>query len=618
MPGASPAAWSGSGAGAGQGVTLTNAITTTTTTTTTTASSVATRPAHAAPSLSAVASLVALRKAVEKNDLEGLQQAMAAHPDSAALLNQLIPFPRQRGTLPAGSYTLLMLAAARGHAHIVTTLLGAGADVDARGSEGNTALMLAVDNRQLESVEALLKGCADVDAQAHDGNTAVMLALARRDPATVSMLLTGVASVHNLNGCLRQAALRGHVATVQLLLKAGADVNSVDDVHGKTATVPPHGNLQGRRLGRGTNDARYDEGRGAWNPFAELDWADSLALVGAARNGHASTVRALLAAGARVERGFYCQQLMLDAVASGHLDIARMLMEARRKAPVDDRPNPSAYEKDCVEKDMRQAFICTFGSDKALPVLQALLTTPEGRAMACTDPLVLACAVRQKKSVVVRALLDAGADPDKSESDDQFPIVLAIEQRGRDILEMLINAGARPGLARRHRNSNRTLLQHAAIHGDAEVVKFVLSLGADARGDRNDVNAALLNACGYGNSTAAAQLLLDAGADLNWTSDDGRTPLYEAAQWGLKNTVALLLEHKAQPDHVCGHDGLSWTPLMVAAANGRTDTVRLLLEAGASRERKDDRGRTALRLALDGRARETADLLRTWTPPASS
>lgn len=57
---------------------------------------------------------------------------------------------------------------------------------------------------------------------------------------------------------------------------------------------------------------------------------------------------------------------------------------------------------------------------------------------------------------------------------------------------------------------------------------------------------------------------------------------------------------------------------MVAAANGRTDTVRVLLEAGVSRERKDDKDRTALRLALDDRAGETADLLRTWKPPASS
>lgn len=636
-PIASPAAWSGSGDGAGQGVTLTKAsatttpattttkttattttTTATTTTTTTTTSKVAIRPAHAAPPLSAAASLAVLRKAVETNDLQGLQQAMAAHSDSAAVLNQLIAFPRQRGPLPAGSYTLLMLAAARGHLHIVTSLLDAGAHVDARSSEGNTALMLAVDHRQLESVEALLKGGADVDAQARDGNTAVMLALARRDPATVSMLLTGVASAPDLDDCLRQAALRGHVATVRLLLKAGADVNGFDDGHGKRATVPPHGNLQGRELGHGMDDARHDDDRGARNPFAEPDWAGSLALVGAARNGHASTVRALLAAGARVERGSYCQQLVIDAVTSGHLDIARMLMEARRKAPVDDRPNPSDDNKDCVEKDMQQAFVCTLDSDKALSVLQALLTTPEGKAMACTDPLVLACAVRQEKPVVVRALLDAGADPDKSESDDRIPIVLAIEQRSRDILKMLIHAGARPGLARRHRNRNRTLLQHAAIHGDAEVVKFVLSLGGDARGDRNGVNAAFLDACTYDKSTAATQLLLDAGADPNWTSDDGRTPLYQAAQWGLKNTVALLLKHKAQLDHVCAHDGSRWTPLMVAAANGRTDTVRVLLEAGASRERKDDKDRTALRLALDDRARETADLLRTWKPPASS
>jgi ankyrin repeat protein len=129
-------------------------------------------------------------------------------------------------------------------------------------------------------------------------------------------------------------------------------------------------------------------------------------------------------------------------------------------------------------------------------------------------------------------LLAAGADPDKSESEDLLPIVLAIEQRSRDSLEMLINAGARPGLARRHRNSNRTLLQHAGAYGDAATVKFVLSLGMAACGGAAEVNAALVDACGHRDAAEAAQPLRNAGASAgpNRESGDGRTPLYEASQ----------------------------------------------------------------------------------------
>lgn len=500
---------------------------------------IATRPAYAAP---IPASLHALRKAVERNDMDALRHLLAAHPDAPTLLRQTIPLAHPRGPLPAGCYTLTMLAAAHGHAGIVTALLQAGAQVDARDGEGRTALMLAVHHRRLDAAEALLKAGADGDARAADGGTAVMLALARNDPGMADLLLTGAAGAHDLGERLRQAAARGYAATTRLLI----------------------------------------------------------------------------AAGARMDRGQRGQMLLVfDVVGKGHAEIALMLLQARREAPVDLRPNLSIYEKDCVARDIQQLFVCNSRNDMSLPALQAVLRTSEGQATARADPLVLACAVRGARPAIVKALLEAGADPDKSESAEQVPLVLAIEQRSVENMRMLLDAGARPGLARRHYGSGMTLLQHAARHGNAEAVRLALSLGADACGDSRDIDAALLHACGHSDSVDAARLLLDAGADPNRESGDGRTPLYEAAQWGLKGMVALLLARKAQVDHVCRHKDNHWTALMIAACHGHTDTVRLLLEAGASRELEDARGRTALRLALYGRTADnaaTADLLRTWTP----
>ncbi len=164
------------------------------------------------PSGSAADSLTTLRKAVEKNDLEALNWFRTAHPDDRTLLNQPIPFERQRGSLPAGSYTLLMLAAAHGHGTMVEALLELGADVNARGSKGKTALMLAADHRQLESVKALLKAGAEVEAQAEDGNTAVMLALARQDAAAVRALLEGVGNPEDISSCQRLCQHRTAVA----------------------------------------------------------------------------------------------------------------------------------------------------------------------------------------------------------------------------------------------------------------------------------------------------------------------------------------------------------------------------------------------------------------------
>jgi ankyrin repeat protein len=623
-PEADCAAAAGSGEEAGQGGTLTTAHTATTVTTI-----VITQPGYAAPAMlampanEAMSSLDALRKAVARNDLAALRQVMATHPDARAVLNQPIAFAHQRGMLPAGAYTLLMLAATHGHRPMVEALLALGADPNARSGGGSSALLLAVGHRQIDTAEALLKAGAEVDAQAADGGTAVMLALARRDAAMLGALLESAVHPGDINACLRLAAARGHVNTVRLLLKAGAQVNAFDDVLHKKAQIDSlHALRQGifpewlsGRMQRGLDD--YYDSKGMLSPFAQIDWAQSLALTQAVRNGHATTARVLLDAGAAVSRAFFGQTLILHAAAGGQVDIMRMLLDARRCAPHDGRANRSAYDSDCVESDMRMAFMSAIGIDQP-SVVRALLDMPEGRRATCSEPVLLARAVRMNRPGVVRLLLEAGADPDREEDNAQFPLVLAFEQRGRDIVSMLLDAGARPELARRHRGANLPLLHYAAIYGDASQVRRVLSLGAGACGDRADLQAAFRNACLYNNAIDAAQCLLDAGADLDGAGDEGLTALHLVAEHGRTDRIAFLLGHKAQVDMVCAASGHRQTPLMRAVVFGHAGAVRLLLEAGARRDLQDSQGRTALQLATQCYKRDIAHLLNNWAPPQSS
>src|SRR5262249_118849 len=66
---------------------------------------------------------------------------------------------------PAGE-TMLMLAARSGNPESVTTLIAAGADVNAREPlRGTTALMWAVEQKHPETVKALLDGKADFAAK---------------------------------------------------------------------------------------------------------------------------------------------------------------------------------------------------------------------------------------------------------------------------------------------------------------------------------------------------------------------------------------------------------------------------------------------------------------------
>jgi ankyrin repeat protein len=95
-------------------------------------------------------------------------------------------------------------------------------------------------------------------------------------------------------------------------------------------------------------------------------------------------------------------------------------------------------------------------------------------------------------------------------------------------------------------------------------------------------------------------LLLDAGADINASLANGRTPLRLAAIKGHVQIVDLLLQRGAAV-HTRGANGL--TPLHWASLKGFPEIVSLLLVKGADICAKDDLGRIPLDWALH-RARQ--------------
>jgi hypothetical protein len=83
--------------------------------------------------------------------------------------------------------------------------------------------------------------------------------------------------------------------------------------------------------------------------------------------------------------------------------------------------------------------------------------------------------------------------------------------------------------------------------------------------------------------------------DMNAMDDDGDTPLHDACRLGSLARVRLLLDAGARTD--ARDDDLGTTPLHIACDRGRVGCVRLLLEAGAATQEVDASGRTATVLA---------------------
>jgi ankyrin repeat protein/Flp pilus assembly protein TadD len=159
--------------------------------------------------------------------------------------------------------TTLMLAAGKGRADLIPSIIAAGVDVNARDKDGDAALFYAATNGSLDAVAELLKAGADVNAANkkgstaligaaaegyapivklllargarvdqgdQDGDNALILASALNKTDVMDALLTGRASIdaQNKNGVtpLIIASFQGHAAAVRLLIARGASVNA--------------------------------------------------------------------------------------------------------------------------------------------------------------------------------------------------------------------------------------------------------------------------------------------------------------------------------------------------------------------------------------------------------
>jgi len=133
----------------------------------------------------------------------------AARHGDAELVTSLVAAGARAGVgTRLGAFTPLHLAAERGSAPIVKALVAAGASVDAKTSTGATPLMFAAAAGDTGAIAALLDGGADVDAReddrfqtplifavANDRLDAVKLLIARRADPNAATKLTDLAAL---------------------------------------------------------------------------------------------------------------------------------------------------------------------------------------------------------------------------------------------------------------------------------------------------------------------------------------------------------------------------------------------------------------------------------------
>src|SRR5262245_55275339 len=214
------------------------------------------------------------------------------------------------------------------------------------------------------------------------------------------------------------------------------------------------------------------------------------------------------------------------------------------------------------------------GADQALLKQRTDVNQRESDGMTA-----LHWAVRANDTETTQLLIRAGANVKAANRYEITPLSLAATNGNPAMVELLLNAGANPNGAL---PDGETVLMTAARTGNVPSLKLLLAHGADPNAKESTQGQTALMWTATENQAAAAQTLIDAGADVNTRSIELNLPPFK---WGVGGMVSTSLPKGG------------WTALMYAARENAMETARVLADAGAVNA-TDPEGTTALIVAI--------------------
>lgn len=207
-------------------------------------------------------------------------------------------------------------------------------------------------------------------------------------------------------------------------------------------------------------------------------------------------------------------------------------------------------------------------------IFSLLLFTFSLNATALTD------AIEENDIDAVRNLIKLKANLETKGEYGRTPLFYAVKSENLEILNLLINGGAKVDA---RDNFGETPLIYAV--GDCvgekssiEAVRILIKAKADLNAKSKYTGSALLKATSCESSSEIVSVLIEAGANINITDAEGRTPLMNAVIFNDLETVRHLLIGKP---NLSIRDKKKLSALDHARENASPEIIELLMEVGA-------------------------------------
>jgi ankyrin repeat protein len=349
-------------------------------------------------------------------------------------------------------------------------------------------------------------------------------------PDYLKILLENGADLKKCPGMMEKAVAKNSIECVTILLDAGVDPNEKSGVHSPltTAIRENHPEILALLLSRGADPNLKGQ---------------EMPLTMAVRKPE--LLQQIIAGGADLKK---CPGVMESAVYYNSIESVKILLDIG--VDPNEKKQGTYTPLGTAVRDNHPEIAALLLSREAdpnlkgqeLPIIQALSKPAilrqliEGGANVSQYKGILEAAVYRNNIETVSILLDAGAPIDEKHNNRYTPLVTAIRDNHIPIVAHLIAKGA-------------------DVNAPGETLPVIMAARfAD---------------------TARLKMVLDAGVDVN-KQYEGRSALIEACEKNHKNSVALLLEKKADVNAV---DGRGSTAMDIAANKGNDEIVMMLLDA---------------------------------------
>jgi ankyrin repeat protein len=448
--------------------------------------------------------------------------------------------------------TALAWAAHWDDVELADVLISAGADANKANDLGMTPLMLAAINGSDAMTERLLKAGAKPDTPRPSGETALVLAARAGSVPVVKRLVAAGADVNAKtwqgDTALMFAAAEGHGPVTKLLVEVGADVNlkTEANVRKGRGMAPPEKAEEPRLVNKNQAIAVAQLPKdGDYDP--PRPEGGFTALLHAAMSGDLESVTALLDAGVPVDQAAADGSTpLLVAIIKHHPAVALHLLE--RGA------NPNVTEPGFTP--LHAASITG-----QMDIVRTLLDKGADVNAGVTMPLRLSAAfVPYNPELVAGRLSQVGATP----------YMQAAKAVNTEMMKYLVSRGADPkktatdgtsaimlaaGLGKRSKTDMFAFIQYYSWDEDRaiETIKLAMANGGDINA-KNQFGETALHAAVYHAANKVVTFLVEQGADINAANWADQTPLrsanghlYSGTFVRYPETAALLRKLGADP-----------------------------------------------------------------------